>query len=184
MQPVDLTPISDGFESIDDADLIPFDEDKVVPFAQDSSAKVIPNDVTPLESSPSGDSLPVTDDIPFEEDSFDIPSMAEVNALFEEPQPVVKTVAPAVNTPAPEPTAPTVEEKQDDMADLLAHLPKGTKITNLPTSKLQPKAIEKLNNESSNVTEVDTQVAGEDEPLIKANNDLPPLGFDGFSGWL
>lgn len=80
--------------------------------------------------------------------------------------------------------APSVEKngssKSSDMNDLLAHLPKGTKIKGI-------KSMEELENTEPASLDTDIEAAtsvGKAQSLVSNDTSLPSMGFVGFSDWL
>jgi len=82
--------------------------------------------------------------------------------------------------------APEVEKKcygsskSSDMNDLLAHLPKGTKIKGI-------KSMEELENTEPASLDTDIETAtsvGKAQSLVSNDTSLPSMGFVGFSDWL
>lgn len=151
--------MDDGFEDVDTFEGIPFptdipsyieDEEDVSPVCE------IPSDVVTPPEAPSVQVIEqsnVKSDLPFEEDAFQIPT--------QQPKPVTE------NKTAPDPS------------NLLAFMPKGTKVSgieNMPTGA--------VNNDI--VAEETQHVAGEQKPTTqpKEIKGMTPIGFDGFSGWL
>ncbi len=158
----------DGFVSASMDDDVPFDMDTVSADVQEDSV-IQPSDAipeTPFEVLVANASAY----LPIEEDEFDI-SLATSSINVTDNMPSVQDKKEEIPTQQPKTVA--------DANELLSHLPKGTKIKGMPSVLPEPKAVK--NDISTEAVQSD---AGETEPLVKANNDLPPLGFDGFSGWL
>lgn len=122
-------------------------------------------------------------ELPFDEDELPdvLPTKASMNTNVNEEVKVVEpTPVQAQANEQPEEKA-AFESAGDDLDDILAHMPSGTKVL----SAEPPVPVNVTDNAGEDKEEVKDEKS--DEPENKAfdfGNDAPSFGFDSFSGWL
>lgn len=136
--------------------------------------------------------MDIGNDIPFPEDEFFIPFDENPNLV--EKKPVVETsteveeptAPPTISVEQPAQQAETVPVAQDD--DIFSHLPQGTTIVNndtvAETPAPTPTQNEVVSAESVTESNEETPLVGKEEPVIKSDDGLTNIGFNGFADWL
>ena len=156
-----------------------------IPVDEEEFSDMDLSDIPPFECGITEDEIP--------SGFFNAPSEPTPQTVSETP----KEILTAVQTPTnPEPS-PVVKDnggfvdiEDEGFDDLLSHLPQGTNVAgkvNVPTKAPKKATPAPQKEKTTNVTKPETKTSstvGETEPIVKVNDELPPIGIAGFSDWL